>query len=124
MEFLTKNKKIVAVGILIGILFFALSVYLQQPKKTLGSSTVVNGEEKIFTSKELSRYDGSNPALPIYLALDGNVYDVTQGRKFYEAGGAYHSLAGRDSSAMLHLVGGDIIEKKYKIVGRLAESSN
>lgn len=124
MEFLTNNKKIVAVGIVIGILFFGFSVYLQQPKKTLGSSTAVNGEVKIFTTKELNKYDGSDPTLPIYLALDGSVYDVTPGKKFYEAGGAYHSLAGRDSSAILHLAGGDIIKKKYKIVGKLAGSPN
>jgi predicted heme/steroid binding protein len=119
MKFLSLNRMIIGVGVAIGILSFALTFYFQQPKKILGFSTVVTGEGKIFTTKELGKYDGSNPSLPIYLALDGNVYDVTSGKKFYKTGGAYHSLAGRDSSAMLHLVGGDIIKKKYKIVGKL-----
>lgn len=122
MKFLSLNRVIIGVGVAIGILSFALTFYLQQPKKILGASTVVTGEGKIFTAAELGKYDGSNPALPIYLALDGNVYDVTPGKKFYAVGGSYHSLAGRDSSAMLHLVGGDIIKKKYKVVGKLAGS--
>jgi predicted heme/steroid binding protein len=120
MKFLTLNRTIVVAGLAIGILSFVLTFYLQQPKKILGSSTVVAGGEKIFTVAELVKYDGSNSSLPIYLALDGNVYDVTPGKKFYAVGGAYHSLAGRDSSTMLHLVGGDIIKKKYKVVGKLA----
>jgi len=74
---------------------------------------------KTFTLEELKKYDGTNPNLPIYLALDGLVYDVTAGKKFYAPGGAYHSLAGKDSSALLHIAGGDIIKKKYPAVGKL-----
>lgn len=120
MEFFNKNKIVVVAGAAIGILFFLLTVSLQQPKKISGSSIGRVDAGKVFSLKELSKYDGSDPSLPIYLVLDGNVYDVTPGKKFYEAGGAYHSLAGRDSSALLHLVGGDIIKKKYKIAGKLA----
>ena len=33
-------------------------------------------EEKIFTEKELGKYDGQN-GNPAYVAIDGVVYDVT-----------------------------------------------
>lgn len=74
---------------------------------------------KTFSKQELSKYDGSDANLPIYLAMDGYVYDITPGKEFYIPGGPYHDLAGKDSSAMLHIAGGGIIKNKYKIVGTL-----
>lgn len=74
---------------------------------------------KIFTVNELRQYNGEDPSKPIYLALDGFVYDVTAGKEFYQKGGSYHDLAGRDASQDLHLFGGGIIKRKYPIIGRL-----
>lgn len=81
-----------------------------------GSKQVDSGLPQ-FTLEQLKAYDGSDLSKPIYLALDGSVYDVTPGKEFYQTGGAYHSLAGKDSSDLLHLVGGSIIKRKYKVVG-------
>lgn len=72
-----------------------------------------------FSREQLLTFDGSDPQKPIYLALDGLVYDVTPGKEFYQTGGPYHYLAGKDSSDKLHLVGGSIIKRKYKIIGIL-----
>jgi len=74
---------------------------------------------KTFTVEELAHYDGSDPTKPIYLALNGLVYDITAGKKYYEPGGSYHWLAGKDSSTDLNLIGGDIIKRKYPVVGTL-----
>lgn len=72
----------------------------------------------VYTATELSRYDGTDASQPVYLALDGYVYDVTAGRNaFYGPGQPYHHLAGRDSSDLLHLAGGSIIKRKYSVVG-------
>lgn len=70
-----------------------------------------------YTKETLAAYDGTNPELPIYLAFDGDVYDVTAGRKFYEPGGAYHFLAGTDGTVLLRTFGGDLIKEKYSVVG-------
>lgn len=99
-------------GIIIGIIFYKVN----QP------SVKVNMQEKnlkIFTLQELSKFNGVDSRLPIYLALDGYVYDITKGKKFYQVGGSYHYLAGKDSSRELHLVGAGIIKNKYPIVGKL-----
>jgi predicted heme/steroid binding protein len=77
--------------------------------------------QKTYTATELSQYIGIDPSKPILLALDGLVYDVTAGREFYQPGGSYHDLAGKDSSTELHLVGGDIIKRKYPVVGTFAK---
>jgi len=74
---------------------------------------------KTFSLSELAKYNGIDPKLPIYLALDGFVYDISKGSEFYKVGGPYHDLAGKDSSVDLHLVGGGIIKRKYPIVGKL-----
>ncbi|KKY26979.1 putative heme steroid binding domain [Diplodia seriata] len=52
----------------------------------------------LLTDEQLSAYDGSDPSKPIYLALNGTIYDVTPGRHFYGPGGGYHFFAGRDAA--------------------------
>lgn len=74
---------------------------------------------KNFTVEELKKFDGSNPDLPIYMAYNGDVYDVTAGREFYQTDGPYHDLAGKDSTSELNIAGGGIIKVKYTIIGRL-----
>ena len=53
----------------------------------------------ILTEPQLELYDGTNPDLPLYLAIDGDVFDVSDGgRESYGPGGAYHIFAGRDAA--------------------------
>ncbi|KAJ4481916.1 cytochrome b5-like heme/steroid binding domain-containing protein, partial [Lentinula aciculospora] len=53
--------------------------------------------QRLFTESELARYDGTDPDKPVYLAIDGDVYDVTKG-KAYQPGGPYHILTGVDAA--------------------------
>lgn len=52
----------------------------------------------LLTDAALARYDGSDARLPILLALNGTIYDVTQGRRFYGPGGMYAGFGGRDAT--------------------------
>lgn len=71
-----------------------------------------------FNFLTLSQYNGIDVSKPVLLALDGYVYDVSPGRdEFYAVGKPYHDLVGKDSSQLLHLVGADIIKRKYQVVG-------
>ena len=36
--------------------------------------------------------------MPIYLAINGTIYDVSNGRRFYGPGGSYHFFGGADAS--------------------------
>lgn len=74
-----------------------------------------------FSLEQLKPFDGTDPKKPIYIALDGLVYDVTPGREFYQVGGSYHDLAGKDSSGLLHIFGGAIIKRKYRVIGILKQ---
>jgi predicted heme/steroid binding protein len=53
---------------------------------------------KQYTDLDLKDYDGSNPDLPILLAVNGTIYDVSKGRRHYGPGGSYHFFAGADAS--------------------------
>ncbi|KAK9455862.1 cytochrome b5-like heme/steroid binding domain-containing protein [Dipodascopsis uninucleata] len=76
-------------------------------KSTLGSalpSSLQSSEfftfeyPRILTEAELAYYDGSDPHLPVYVGLNGSVYDVTENRLTYGPGGPYHFFAGRDAA--------------------------
>ncbi|KAF4550665.1 Cytochrome P450-like protein 89 [Elsinoe fawcettii] len=52
----------------------------------------------LLTDAELAAYDGTDPNKPIYLALNGTIYDVTAGRNYYGPGGMYGFFSGKDAS--------------------------
>jgi predicted heme/steroid binding protein len=51
-----------------------------------------------LTPEKLAKYDGTDPKLPIYLAIRGRIYDVTAGAQHYGPGGGYSFFAGKDAS--------------------------
>ncbi|RXK36651.1 hypothetical protein M231_06038 [Tremella mesenterica] len=50
-----------------------------------------------FTPLQLAFYDGT-PDRPVYLAIAGEVYDVSKNRRVYGKGGSYNMMTGRDAS--------------------------
>lgn len=54
-----------------------------------------------FTIKELRQFDGNQPDGRVLMAVNGNVYDVSKGKRFYGPGGPYATFAGRDASRNL-----------------------
>ncbi|EDW03192.1 membrane-associated progesterone receptor component 1 [Drosophila grimshawi] len=54
-----------------------------------------------FTIKELREFDGNQPDGRVLVGVNGNVYDVTKGKRFYGPGGPYATFAGRDASRNL-----------------------
>lgn len=51
-----------------------------------------------MTVSELALYNGRSEERPIYLAIKGDVFDVSAKRYIYGAGGSYSFFAGRDAS--------------------------
>lgn len=51
-----------------------------------------------LTPAQLSAYDGTDETKPIYLAINGTIYDVSANRRTYGPGGSYHFFAGCDAS--------------------------
>ncbi|PBP24412.1 Cytochrome b5 [Diplocarpon rosae] len=57
---------------------------------------------RTFTPRTLLPFNGRN-GTPVYLAVRGQVFDVSPGRNFYGPGGPYENFAGRDASRGLAL---------------------
>ncbi|KAH0542690.1 hypothetical protein FGG08_002923 [Glutinoglossum americanum] len=52
---------------------------------------------RTFTPRTLLPFNGIGDC-PVYLAVNGRVFDVSAGRNFYGPGGPYANFAGRDAS--------------------------
>ena len=90
-------------------------------KKPSGNQGQQSNKLPAMKAAELKAYDGTKLGKPIYLGFEGLVYDVTAGKEYYQVGGTYHFLAGRDSTADLRIAGGDIIKRRYPVVAQLAQ---
>lgn len=51
-----------------------------------------------LTPEQLLAYDGTDPSKPIYLAINGTIFDVSISPHTYGPGGSYHNFAGHDAS--------------------------
>ncbi|WJX32775.1 Membrane-associated progesterone-binding protein 4 [Trifolium repens] len=55
-------------------------------------------QQRLFSTQELSLFNGTDHGLPILLGILGSVFDVTKGKTHYGLGGGYNHFAGRDAS--------------------------
>ncbi|KAG2205788.1 hypothetical protein INT47_003971 [Mucor saturninus] len=54
-----------------------------------------------ITVSELAKFNGSDPSLPIYVAIKGDVFDVSKNTSSYGPGAGYSVFTGKDSSKAL-----------------------
>jgi predicted heme/steroid binding protein len=114
---MSKNKKLTIIFFVIFFMTIGFSIarnfFAKEPVPVVTSSNI------LLTISDLKKFDGTDSSQPVYLAYEGNIYDVSEGRSYYAPNGAYHWLTGKDATNDLNLVGGDIIKKKYPIVGKI-----
>ncbi|CAG9819511.1 unnamed protein product [Phaedon cochleariae] len=55
-------------------------------------------KKRDFTVEELKQYDGTQEDGRVLVAVNGKVYDVTKGKRFYGPGGPYAAFGGKDAS--------------------------
>ena len=109
------NSKNIYVIIALAFIVMLAGYYLFSPRN------VDSSNYKQFSESDLGFFDGTIADRPIYIGYNGFVYDVTKGKEYYVPEGSYHYLAGRDSSKELDLIGGEIIKRKYPIIGVLVK---
>ncbi|CAG7937787.1 unnamed protein product [Penicillium nalgiovense] len=51
-----------------------------------------------LTPSQLSLYNGTDTNLPLYVAVNGTIFDVSANRMIYGPGGSYNFFAGRDAT--------------------------
>ncbi|KAK9798900.1 hypothetical protein WJX73_004926 [Symbiochloris irregularis] len=54
-----------------------------------------------ITLQELAKYNGRDYFRPIYVAIKGQIFDVTDARDFYGPGGSYQVFAGKECARAL-----------------------
>lgn len=77
--------------------FFKKKGKKRKERKKANHCLVQNGPF-YMTERELLAYDGRDPSKPLYLAINGTIYDVSNGRRMYGPGGSYSFFAGRDAA--------------------------
>jgi predicted heme/steroid binding protein len=100
------------------ICLVAGAIYLQSRSAAVPADQFANLQA--YRAEDLAQYNGEDQSKPIYIAVDGLVYDVTAGRKFYEPGGTYHYIAGKDATQDLGLFA-TAITGKYPVIGKLTD---
>jgi predicted heme/steroid binding protein len=86
------------------VIFFAASFLITgswtwgHKSKYTNIRTYIPHRQILLSEEELKKFDGTDPSLPIYIAINSEIYDVTSGRNYYGPGGGYHFFAGVDSA--------------------------
>lgn len=83
---------------IITILVYKIFRSRQQPAAAPSPEPELPRLRKDFTVAELKAFDGTQPDGRVLVAVNGTVYDVTKGKRFYGPGGPYAAFGGRDAS--------------------------
>ncbi|GFV47887.1 membrane-associated progesterone receptor component 2 [Trichonephila clavipes] len=70
-------------------------------------------KKRDMTLEELRKYDGLNEEGRVCVAVNGKVFDVTKGKRFYGPGGPYSSFAGRDATRCLATFSVEVTSEGY-----------
>lgn len=70
-------------------------------------------KKRDMTLEELRKFDGLNEEGRVCVAVNGKVFDVTKGKRFYGPGGPYSSFAGRDATRCLATFSVEVTNEGY-----------
>ncbi|KAG7847937.1 hypothetical protein KL941_002116 [Ogataea angusta] len=96
--FIMETLVLVAIVVILATFFLGSTIFA--PSRTVEinpASDDVAVEEQEFTPRTLYKYNGFDLE-QIYIAVKGNVYDVSKARQFYGPSGPYSNFAGHDAS--------------------------
>lgn len=76
----------------------ALNRPLEPSKPYFGAAAQSTADVLRLTEEELKAYDGTDTEKPIYLGINGLIFDVSASPAFYGPGGHYHHFVGQDAT--------------------------
>jgi len=103
-------------GLLVVILFLLYKIFGQRKEPEFNPPPPRPKMKKHdMVLSELRKYDGLNPEGNgfICLAVNGKVFDVTRGKRFYGPDGPYSALAGHDATRAFAKFETDLVKEDY-----------
>ncbi|XP_021919132.1 membrane-associated progesterone receptor component 1 [Zootermopsis nevadensis] len=97
LEIIRSPVNIALVGV-ITLLVYKIVKSRQKVPEPVPAEPALPKLRKDFTVEELRKYDGTGPDGRILVAVNGNVFDVTKGKRYYGPGGPYSAFGGHDAS--------------------------
>lgn len=89
------------VGVITLLIYKIIKGRIEVPHSHVAPEEPLPKLRRDFTVQELRKYDGTQPDGRVLVGVNGSVYDVTRGKRFYGPGGPYASFGGRDASRCL-----------------------
>ncbi|KAJ7638445.1 cytochrome b5-like heme/steroid binding domain-containing protein [Roridomyces roridus] len=75
--------------------FIPVGTFIERDRAAVETGHVQTNQ-RLFSESGLKQYNGEG-SFPTYLAIDGDVYDVSKGQS-YQPGGSYHFMTGTDAA--------------------------
>ncbi|XP_056636129.1 membrane-associated progesterone receptor component 2-like [Diorhabda carinulata] len=98
LEIIHSPLNIVLVALIVFLVYKIFKSRNSSAPITSAASSLPKLKKRDFTVEELKKYDGNQEDGRVLVAVNGNVYDVTKGKRFYGPGGPYAAFGGKDAS--------------------------
>ncbi|CAH2063657.1 unnamed protein product, partial [Iphiclides podalirius] len=95
---LTSPVNLILVAIIVYLLYKILKSHFDGDEPVAPPPPPMPKLRKDLTVAELKKYDGTGPDGRVLLAVNGVIFDVTRGKRFYGPGGPYSAFAGKDAT--------------------------
>lgn len=88
-EIFSSPLYIFLIGVIAFLVYKIFKTYTHQPIEYPEEPVLAKMKKRDFTVEELKKYDGTGEEGRILVAVNGKVFDVTKGKRFYGSG-TYH----------------------------------
>ncbi|XP_068627715.1 membrane-associated progesterone receptor component 1-like [Battus philenor] len=95
---LTSPINLVLVSIIVYLVYKILRSHFETVDPPAPPPPPMRKLRKDMTVAELKAYDGTGTDGRVLLAVNGVIFDVTRGKRFYGPGGPYAAFAGKDAT--------------------------
>jgi len=110
-EIVTSPLNIGLVGAIGFVVYRIITTQMEERKVKPEEVPLPKLRKQDMTLDQLKEYDGTGPEGRVLVAVNGKIFDVTKGKRFYGQGGPYAAFAGRDASRGLALFSVDASEE-------------
>merc|ERR1711928_312042 len=110
-EIVTSPLNIALVGAIGFVVYRIITTQMEERKVKPEEIPLPKLRKQDMTLDQLKEYNGTGPEGRVLVAVNGKIFDVTKGKRFYGPGGPYAAFAGRDASRGLALFSVDASEE-------------